>query len=95
MELFLNALGIGRATVLGTNAELVNPCKAGRSQGVIALLGGTVTDFLPFLATRARLFPSGERSGAVVTHRRYMQPPAGRVQSAAAWSGRTNVTDNR
>ena len=22
------ALGIGRATVLGTNAELVNPCKA-------------------------------------------------------------------
>ena len=29
-----SALGIGRATVFGTNAELVNPCKAGRSQGV-------------------------------------------------------------
>ena len=23
-----SALGIGRATVFGTNAELVNPCKA-------------------------------------------------------------------
>ena len=33
---FLPALGIGRATVLGTNAELVNPCKAGRPQGVCA-----------------------------------------------------------
>ena len=33
---FVIALGIGRATVLGTNAELVNPCKAGRSQGVCA-----------------------------------------------------------
>ena len=32
--IFSPALGIGRATVLGTNAELVNPCKAGRSQGV-------------------------------------------------------------
>ena len=31
---FSPALGIGRATVLGTNAELVNPCKAGRPQGV-------------------------------------------------------------
>ncbi len=26
--IFSSALGIGRATVLGTNAELVNPCKA-------------------------------------------------------------------
>ena len=26
--IFSPALGIGRATVLGTNAELVNPCKA-------------------------------------------------------------------
>ena len=33
-HLLFSALGIGRATVLGTNAELVNPCKAGRSQGV-------------------------------------------------------------
>ena len=33
---FLPALGIGRATVFGTNAELVNPCQAGRSQGVCA-----------------------------------------------------------
>ena len=31
---FVIALGIGRATVLCNNAELVNPCKAGRSQGV-------------------------------------------------------------
>lgn len=31
---FLPALGIGRATVFGTNAELVNPCKAGRPQSV-------------------------------------------------------------
>ena len=30
------ALGIGRATVFGTNAELVTPCKVGRSQGVCA-----------------------------------------------------------
>ena len=36
MQFFSKALGIGRATVLGTNAELVNPCKAGRSQGVYA-----------------------------------------------------------
>ena len=28
------ALGIGRAMVFGTNVELVNPCKAGRPQGV-------------------------------------------------------------
>jgi len=34
--IFLPALGIGRATVLGTNAEPVNPCKAGRPQGVYA-----------------------------------------------------------
>ncbi|MBQ1858794.1 MAG: hypothetical protein II140_02945 [Paludibacteraceae bacterium] len=27
--------------VLCNNAELANPCKAGRSQGVIALLGGS------------------------------------------------------
>ena len=33
-NLLFPALGIGRATVLDTNAELVNPCKAGRSQGV-------------------------------------------------------------
>ena len=31
---FVIALGSGRAMVLGTNAELVNPCQAGRSQGV-------------------------------------------------------------
>ena len=36
MQFFSNALGIGRAMVLGTNAELVNPCQAGRSQGVCA-----------------------------------------------------------
>ena len=36
MQFFSNALGIGRATVLGSNAGLVNPCKAGRSQGVCA-----------------------------------------------------------
>ena len=34
MPFFSSALGIGRATVLGTNAELVNPSQAGRSQGV-------------------------------------------------------------
>lgn len=34
MQFFSNALGIGRAIVLYHNAELVNPCKAGRSQGV-------------------------------------------------------------
>ena len=28
MQFFSNALGIGRATVLCNNAELVNPCKA-------------------------------------------------------------------
>ena len=28
--IFLTALGIGRATVLQSNAELVNPCKARR-----------------------------------------------------------------
>ena len=28
MHFFSNALGIGRATVLYNNAELVNPCKA-------------------------------------------------------------------
>ena len=33
-NLLFSALGIGRAMVFGTNAELVNPCKAGRSQGV-------------------------------------------------------------
>ena len=33
-NLFFPALGIGRAMVLHHNAELVNPCKAGRSQGV-------------------------------------------------------------
>jgi hypothetical protein len=38
----------GSNLVLCNNAELVNPCKVGRSQGVIALLGGAVTDFLPF-----------------------------------------------
>ena len=36
MQFFSNALGIGRAMVLGTNAELVNPCQAGRPQGVCA-----------------------------------------------------------
>ena len=35
-NLFFPALGIGRAMVLHHNAELVNPCKAGRSQGVYA-----------------------------------------------------------
>ena len=30
------ALGIGRATVLCNNAELVNPCKVRRAQGVCA-----------------------------------------------------------
>jgi len=29
-----SALGIGRAMVLCNNAELANPCKAERSQGV-------------------------------------------------------------
>jgi hypothetical protein len=38
---FVIALGIGRATVLGTNAELVNPSQAGRPQSVITLLGGS------------------------------------------------------
>ena len=33
---FSPALGIGRAMVLCNNAELVNPCQAGRSQGVCA-----------------------------------------------------------
>ena len=34
MQFFSNALGIGRAMVLCNNAGLVNPFKAGRSQGV-------------------------------------------------------------
>ena len=33
-NLLFPALGIGRATVLCNNAELANPCQAGRSQGV-------------------------------------------------------------
>ena len=34
IKMNFTTLGIGRAMVLCNNAELVTPCKAGRSQGV-------------------------------------------------------------
>ena len=71
-NLVFSALGIGRATVLCNNAELVNPCKAGRSQDVCA---------------------AGTAKGCSHPPEVVLQPPAGRVKCAAAWSGRTNVTE--